>query len=204
MNLKLFKYFKDEKARLVIAVALAIVFFSGSYLASYYYKLGKLTDKSKTTSGEVALDEKNKPLSDDFIVMFMRMNDEKVEEIYYKTSIRELKNSLKVDKLTEGELEKVLAEDGFKKKTKDASNAVFFKEDGTGLQPNKYNIGSMDGKLSIYKSDEKGNVYIEKAEDITEVPINIFPEVDQEKIKNFSNVYNTREECEEALTAYTS
>ena len=36
MNLKLFKYFKDEKARLVIAVALAIVFFSGSYLASYY------------------------------------------------------------------------------------------------------------------------------------------------------------------------
>lgn len=202
--MNLLKYFKDERARLVIAVVAVIIFFSIGYLGSYYYNLGKINSGSKDASANVALEEKSKPLSDDFIVMFMKVNDENVEEIYYKASIREMKNTLKVDKLSEDDLEKILGEDGFKKKKREATNIVFFKEKGAGLQANKYYIGAMDGLLSIYKTDEKGIPYIEKATDITEVPINIFPEVDQEKIKDFSNVYDTREECEEALTAYTS
>lgn len=203
--MKIKNYLKDEKARVVIAVVLAIIFFTFGYLGSYYYKLKDVKgEASKDVSGNIAVNEADKILNDDFIVLFTKKNEENIEEVYYKSSIKELKTSLKVDKLTENDLEKLLAEGGFKKVKRESSNITFMKEEGTGLKPNKYYIGSMDGKLSIYKTDDKGVAYIEKAADITEVPISIFPDVDQEKIKNFSNVYDTREDCEEALTAYTS
>ncbi|MGL5615474.1 MAG: hypothetical protein ACRDD2_04485 [Sarcina sp.] len=196
---------KNEKTKLIVLVVSAILFFIVSYFGSYYYKLSKINkNNTADTSATVQVEDANKALTDDFIVRFLKINNQNVEEVYYQSNIGELKKTMKVESLSEAELEKTLTEGGFKKIKREEKAISFIKEDGKGLKANKYYIGAMDGKLAIYKTDENGSAYIEKAEDITETPINIFPEKDQNDIKDFLNVFDTREDCEEALTAYTS
>lgn len=203
--MKIINNLKNERVKLVILVISAILFFIVSYFGSYYYKLSKINkNNTADTSANAEIDEANKVLTDDFIVMFLKNNNQNVEEVYYQSNIGELKKTLKVESLSEAQLEKTLKEGGFKKVKREGTTISFIKEEGKGLKANKYYIGAMDGKLAIYKTDENGAAYIEKAEDITETPINIFPEKDQKDIKDFLNVFDTREDCEEALTAYTS
>lgn len=74
------------------------------------------------------------------------------------------------------------------------------------LEPNKYYIGEKDGYLAIYKTDDKGNAFVEDEKDVfrDRMPLkSIHPSV-QEEIKGFKHVYNTKEEARIGISEYAS
>ena len=83
---------------------------------------------------------------------------------------------------------------------------VVFSKDGTTnvLQPNKYYIGDKDGYIAIYKSDVNGIPVIENEDDITQREVSLLMEIDQNMIRNYEMVFDTKEECEEALSNFIS
>lgn len=190
---------KYEKIKPLIAIVSCIVVFAGFYLGAYYYNLNKIEATSKSVNEEKV---KEAGLTDDILVNFTRKNTEGIDEVYYKITIGELKKTLKVEKIEEEELVKILASKGYEKDSAKDKSLSFSKVEGSGLTPNKYYIGDKDGNIAIYKTDEKGKAFIEKSEDISFLKTNDYPEPDVERIKNFARKFDTREECEEALDSY--
>ena len=80
---------------------------------------------------------------------------------------------------------------------------IFERAVGT-LEPNKYYIGDKDGYIAIYKSDVNGIPVIENEDDITQREVSILMEIDQNMIRNYEMVFDTKEECEEALSNFIS
>ena len=80
---------------------------------------------------------------------------------------------------------------------------IFERAVGT-LEPNKYYIGDKDGYIAIYKSDVNGIPVIENEDDITQREVSLLMEIDQNMIRNYEMVFDTKEECEEALSNFIS
>lgn len=190
---------KYEKLKPVIAIVSCIIVFAGFYLGAYYYNLNRIEATSKSVE-DVKVKESG--LTDDVLVNFTRKNEQGIDEVYYKITIGELKKTLKVEKIEEEELVKILAGKGYEKDSSKENSLSFSKAEGSGLTPNKYYIGDKDGQIAIYKTDENGKAFIEKPEDISFLRTNDYPEPDIERIKNFEREFDTKEECEEALDSY--
>ncbi|MGL5575351.1 MAG: hypothetical protein ACRDCW_07420 [Sarcina sp.] len=190
---------KYEKFKPIIAIISCVVVFAGFYLGAYYYNLNKIEAASKSIE---VTKEKEAGLKDDILVNFIRKNAQDVDEVYYKITIGELKKTLKVEKIEEEELIKILSEKGYEKNSSKENSLSFSKAEGSGLTPNKYYIGDKDGKIAIYKTDKNGKAFIEKPEDVSFLSTTDYPEPDIERIKSFAREFNNREECEEALDAY--
>lgn len=201
MDLK--KTLKSQKAKPVIAIVLCIVVGTVFYLSSYYYNISKI-EKSNATVAAKEASKKEEALKDDSVIKFNRKNAQGVEETYFKVTIGELKSKLKLSKLTQSELEKMMEEKGYKKYSAKDDEMIFTREEGTGLLPNKYYLGDKDGNIAMYKTDENGKAFIEKDSDVTVKALYSLPKIDSDKIKGFESVFDTREECEEALSGYTS
>lgn len=201
MNLK--KTLKNQKAKPIIAIALSIIVGSVFYLGSYYYNISKI-EKANAVIAKQESDKKEAELKSETIVKFNRKNKQGVSETYFQLTIGELKTKLKITKLTESELEKSLVEKGYKKYSSKDGEIIFTREDGAGLVPNKYYLGDKDGNVAIYKTDENGNAFIENDSDVSLKALYSLPKIDSDKIKEFELVFDNREDCEEALSGYTS
>lgn len=201
MNLK--KTLKNQKAKPIIAIALSIIVGSVFYLGSYYYNISKI-EKTNAVIAKQESDKKEAELKSETIVKFNRKNKQGVSETYFQLTIGELKTKLKITKLTESELEKSLVEKGYKKYSSKDGEIIFTREDGAGLLPNKYYLGDKDGNVAIYKTDENGNAFIENDSDVSLKALYSLPKIDSDKIKEFELVFDNREDCEEALSGYTS
>ena len=196
------KLIRDNKFKAVLAIILAVIVFSGVYLGSYYYNLGKIAKVNANV--EQTNTENTNVLKDDIVIMFMKKNQQNIEEIYYQVTVSELKERLKLDKVSEKELETMLKEKGYSKVKSEDNKIIFTKEEGTGLTPNKYYLGDKDGNIAIFKTDENGKAFIEKPSDISVKKLYSLPKMDSDIIKSFGRQFDTREECEEELSAYVS
>ena len=196
------KLIRDNKFKAVLAIILAVIVFSGVYLGSYYYNLGKIAKVNANV--EQTNTENTNVLKDDIVIMFMKKNQQNIEEIYYQVTVGELKERLKLDKVSEKELETMLKEKGYSKVKSEDNKIIFTKEEGTGLTPNKYYLGDKDGNIAIFKTDENGKAFIEKPSDISVKKLYSLPKMDSDIIKSFGRQFDTREECEEELSAYVS
>lgn len=196
------KLIRDNKFKPVLAIILAVIVFSGVYLGSYYYNLGKIAKVNANV--EQTNTENTNVLKDDIVIMFMKKNQQNIEEIYYQVTVSELKERLKLDKVSEKELETMLKEKGYSKVKSEDNKIIFTKEEGTGLTPNKYYLGDKDGNIAIFKTDENGKAFIEKPSDISVKKLYSLPKMDSDIIKSFGRQFDTREECEEELSAYVS
>lgn len=196
------KLIRDNKFKPVLAIILAVIVFSGVYLGSYYYNLGKIAKVNANVEQTNA--ENTNVLKDDIVIMFMKKNQQNIEEIYYQVTVSELKERLKLDKVSEKELETMLKEKGYSKVKSEDNKIVFTKEEGTGLTPNKYYLGDKDGNIAIFKTDENGKAFIEKPSDVSVKKLYSLPKMDSDIIKSFGRQFDTREECEEELSAYVS
>ena len=114
----------------------------------------------------------------------------------------------------ENEKQSIVLKDSYKivltKRTVDDSvsstddyQMIFERAAGT-LEPNKYYIGDKDGYIAIYKSDVNGIPVIENEDDITQREVSLLMEIDQNMIRNYEMVFDTKEECEEALSNFIS
>ena len=171
---------KYQKLKPIIAIVSSIIVFAGFYLGAYYYNLNKIEAASKIVEEKK---DKEIGLKDDVLINFTRKNDKGADEIYYKITVGELKKTLKAEKIEEEELIKILSKKGYEKDNITDKSLSFSKVEGSGLKPNKYYIGDKDGKIAIYKTDDKGKAFIEKEEDISFLRTDDYPEPDIERIK---------------------
>lgn len=189
---------KHDKLKPIIAIASAIIVITTVYLGSYYYRLGKI---DKTTEVETAAKE-SEFLSDDKLIIFTKVGSDGQQEIYYRITVGEMRKNFRVDNIKEKDLISILETKGFKKNNTTDGSLSFAKLDGEGLQANKYYIGDKDGYIAIYKTDKQGKAFIENESDVSFAMTEHYPKPDVEKIKNFERVFETREECEDALSDY--
>ena len=76
--------------------------------------------------------------------------------------------------------------------------------------PNKYVISiektDKGEYMAIFKTDNEGNMYIEKKEDVTEIRTNLLRKEEVEMLKNGSSEFqfDTKEKAKEAITEYQS
>lgn len=193
---------KRDKLKPIIAIVSSVVVFATVYIGSYYYKINTIENaKDKTTD---VMMKDTKEFNDAAIIYFTRKNINNQDEVYYKVTVGEFKKKLNVKELSKEELIKVLEKEGYKKTEAKDGNLAFTKENGTGLEPNKYYIGDKDGYIAIFKTDENGNAFIEKQSDISNRRTKYFPAPDIELIEGFELKFNTRQECEEIIINYTT
>ncbi len=69
------KLIRDNKFKPVLAIILAVIVFSGVYLGSYYYNLGKIAKVNANV--EQTNTENTNVLKDDIVIMFMKKNQQK-------------------------------------------------------------------------------------------------------------------------------
>ncbi|MGL4740527.1 MAG: hypothetical protein ACRC41_06940 [Sarcina sp.] len=193
---------KKDKLKPIIAIVSSIVVFATVYLGSYYYKISTIGNgKDKTT--DVMVKDSNE-FNDSAIIYFTRKNINNEDEVYYKVTVGEFKKKLNVKELSKDELVKALEKEGYKQGTAKDGNLAFTKENGTGLEANKYYIGDKDGYVAIFKTDENGNAFIEKQSDISNRRTKNFPNPDIELIEGFELKFDTRQECEDIIINYTT
>lgn len=195
-----FNKLKKEKLKPIIAIVSVIVVFSVVYLGSYYYRLNQInaTNTEQEVSGK-----KEDALDDNVIILFTRTTSDGKEEVYYRLTVGEMRKNLRLDNIKEEDLVKVLEAKGFKKNVTTDGSLSFAKVDGEGLASNKYYIGDKDGYIAIFKTDENGKAFIEKEGDISHAMTEHYPKPDVDKIKGFERIFDTREDCESALSDYT-
>ena len=180
-------------------IILGIFVFSTGYFLSYNYNLKKVREVNSNSIRK----ETNNVVNSNTTVLFARRNLDDSVVIDYKTTIGDI---TKKESLTDAELESIVEEmalEGYELVSSENGEIVFL-NDMNILEAGKYYIGEKDGYIAMFKTDSKGVPIIEKPEDVSTKKIDDLPEVDREKIINFEKKYDTREECEEHMTNYTS
>lgn len=99
-----------------------------------------------------------------------------------------------------------MKEIGYELEDAGESELTFKREASKSVNPNKYYIGEKEGYLAIYKSDDNGNLFIEKDSDVYKdhKKVEMLPEDDKTKISNFDLEYDTKEDAEEDLSEFLS
>lgn len=192
----------NKKLVIVIYVALLITVFASSYMVSYVYNTLEVR-KTNTSANEESSEKEVSKLNDTSNVVLTRITLNDKVSIDYTGNIADLKKSIGNKEMTSDELEKHLQKSGYKLTSNNNNELVFEKVEGK-LEPNKYYIGSKNGYIAIYKSDENGIVKVEKDEDVTTKKVDDLPERDRQTINNFERKFENKEDCEEELTNFIS
>lgn len=192
----------NKKLIIVIYIALLITVFASSYMVSYVYNTLEVR-KTNTSANEESSEKEVSKLNDTASIVLTRVTLNDKISIDYKGSIADLKKNIGNKEMTSEELEEYLQKSGYILTLNNNDELVFEKVEGK-LEPNKYYIGSKDGYIAIYKSDENGIVKIEKDEDVTTKKVDDLPERDRETINNFERKFENKEDCEEELTNFIS
>lgn len=78
---------------------------------------------------------------------------------------------------------------------------IVLREERNHLCSNHYIIGQVDGKIAIYRIDERGEKYLDKV--FKDYPISLLKEVDQERLKD-GIVVDSEEELSDVLENFIS
>ncbi len=82
-----------------------------------------------------------------------------------------------------------------------SSRAIFLEEERNHLCPNHYIIGEHEGKVAVFKIDDKGQKYLDRV--FVDYPITLLKKIDQEKLKK-GIVVDTEEELSDVLENFIS
>ncbi|MDO4534215.1 MAG: hypothetical protein Q4B63_00215 [Clostridium perfringens] len=193
------KFKINKKNMVLLSVALGLLVFAGSYMVSYFYNKEKISKTNAVIEGEKSSLE----LEDDYKIVLTKrtISDEIIVE--RDIEVKEVKKELNVKELNVEQVVELYKGKGYSVASTDDYQMVFERAVGT-LEPNKYYIGDKDGYIAIYKSDMNGIPVIESEDDITEREVSLLMEIDQNMIRNYEMVFDTKEECEEALSNFIS
>lgn len=196
MKLK-FKFSKKNIA--LLSIALGALFFAGSYTVSYFYNREKIHE----ANAEIENEKQSIVLKDSYkIVLTKRTVDDDII-VENNFDVKTIKKELDVRELNVEQVVELYKQKGYSVSSTDDYQMIFERAVGT-LEPNKYYIGDKDGYIAIYKSDVNGNPVIENEDDITQREVSLLMEIDQNMIRNYEMVFDTKEECEEALSNFIS
>lgn len=196
MKLK-FKFSKKNIA--LLSIALGALFFAGSYTVSYFYNREKIYE----ANAEIENEKQSIVLKDSYkIVLTKRTVDDEII-VENNLDVKTIKKELDVRELNVEQVVELYKQKGYSVSSTDDYQMIFERAVGT-LEPNKYYIGDKDGYIAIYKSDVNGIPVIENEDDITQREVSLLMEIDQNMIRNYEMVFDTKEECEEALSNFIS
>lgn len=196
MKLK-FKFSKKNIA--LLSIALGALFFAGSYTVSYFYNREKIHE----ANAEIENEKQSIVLKDSYkIVLTKRTVDDDII-VENNFDVKTIKKELDVRELNVEQVVELYKQKGYSVSSTDDYQMIFERAVGT-LEPNKYYIGDKDGYIAIYKSDVNGSPVIENEDDITQREVSLLMEIDQNMIRNYEMVFDTKEECEEALSNFIS
>lgn len=196
MKLK-FKFSKKNIA--LLSIALGALFFVGSYTVSYFYNREKIHE----ANAEIENEKQSIVLKDSYkIVLTKRTVDDDII-VENNLDVKTIKKELDVRELNVEQVVELYKQKGYSVSSTDDYQMIFERAVGT-LEPNKYYIGDKDGYIAIYKSDVNGIPVIENEDDITQREVSLLMEIDQNMIRNYEMVFDTKEECEEALSNFIS
>ncbi|CUN98396.1 hypothetical protein [Sarcina ventriculi] len=196
MKLK-FKFSKKNIA--LLSIALGALFFAGSYTVSYFYNREKIHE----ANAEIENEKQSIVLKDSYkIVLTKRTVDDDII-VENNFDVKTIKKELDVRELNVEQVVELYKQKGYSVSSTDDYQMIFERAVGT-LEPNKYYIGDKDGYIAIYKSDVNGIPVIENEDDITQREVSLLMEIDQNMIRNYEMVFDTKEECEEALSNFIS
>lgn len=189
--------------------AVALVLFVGGYLG--YYKYNKSTKyKEELYKDSNAVMSKSKSQNTVkyntkliFKVMYLKSND----------TIEEEQIAEKYDKSIVGydreKLQSYFSKKGFKINKMDGEEIILIKSLDR-YSPNKYVISiektDKGEYMAIFRTDNEGNMYIEKKEDVTDIRTNLLRKEEVEMLKSGSSEFqfDTKEKAKEAITEYQS
>lgn len=187
-----------RKLFIFITISLALIF-TLTYCIADIYMMKKKAEKENTA---VATQNTEKNIADDMKICLMS-GDNTDEEL----SLKDLREKYNLDSaLTINKICSALKEIGYELEDAGESELTFKREASKSVNPNKYYIGEKEGYLAIYKSDDNGNLFIEKDSDVyrDHKKVEMLPEDDKIKISSFELEYDTKEDAEEDLSEFLS
>lgn len=194
-----FKIKLNRRNTVLLSMALCALVFASSYMISYFY------NRKKTYNPVMVMDEERQSilLDDDYKIVLTKrtVSDDIVVE--NTINVKDIKKELHVNELNVEQIVGIYKEKGYNVSSTDDYQMVFERAVGS-LEPNKYYIGDKDGYIAIYKSDINGIPVIESEDDITEKEVDYLMEIDKSMIRNYEMVFDTKEDCEEALSNFIS
>ncbi len=194
---------KKQKSAIIVAlVTLLAITFCASYFITNY-----LINKNNKQNVEVQNENvfSNNEYLNDSIFITLKTNDN-VDMVDNLLNIKK-KLNLK-DKLTEEELSLELSKDGYKLSEKNEEKLTYTRNKAIRsdvFEANKYYLGEENGYISIFKTDESGNVIeSEKKVYSDSKPIVNLPETDQTYIKDHKFSFDSKEEALQKLSEMIS
>ena len=194
---------KKQKSAIIVAlVTLLAITFCASYFITNY-----LINKNNKQNVEVQNENvfSNNEYLNDSIFITLKTNDN-VDMVDNLLNIKK-KLNLK-EKLTEEELSLELSKDGYKLSEKNEEKLTYTRDKAITsdvFEANKYYLGEENGYISIFKTDESGNVIeSEKKVYSDSKPIVNLPETDQTYIKNHKFSFDSKEEALQKLSEMIS
>ena len=187
-----------RKLFIFITISLALIF-TLTYCIADIYMMKKKAEKENTA---VATQNTEKNIADDMKICLMS-GDNTDEEL----SLKDLREKYNLDSaLTINKICSALKEIGYELEDAGESELTFKREASKSVNHNKYYIGEKEGYLAIYKSDDNGNLFIEKDSDVyrDHKKVEMLPEDDKIKISSFELEYDTKEDAEEDLSEFLS
>lgn len=200
--MRLNKLKENKVVMAVVAFGLAVVVFGTSYGVSYFYNKQKIT---KTSAVVDNTDMMNSMVLDDHLKITTRKRTiSGTVSVEDNILVGDYKKSIGVDAVTKKEVVTSFEDKGYVEVFSNSQEIIFEKSAET-LEPNKYYIGEKDGNIVMFKTDAKGSPSYEPSEDYREKSVDSLPsQNDRDNIRNFNLKYDTKDECEEALSGFTS
>ena len=185
----------------LFVISLIAVAFLFTFVISYEVSYRIVTKNNKSTASS-KVEKIN--LSDDTVVVLKSKKDSGyiTDKIY---TVKELKNIYKLkSNITEDDLKNLFGKQDYNISENTQVRLVFNKNSNSFI-PNKYYIGEKNGYLAIYKSNDKGELFIENESSdiyVNQKKVDTLDDISKRKIKNFEKYYDTKDEAEEEITEY--
>ena len=196
---------KKKMGIVVSAITILAICFCVSYFITDYMRNPNRERVEVTNEEEKTVYNQVSKVIKDNATIILKTGD-KIDTEEQMTALKERLNL--IGDITKEILSEELAKQGYKIEEMSDLKYTFLRaeEDSNKVEPNKFFIGEKDGFLAVYKSDENGKLTITAEKDVfrDNKRVKDLPEREQDKIKNFQFIYDSREKAIEDITELIS
>ncbi|MBU3193554.1 hypothetical protein LGK99_00025 [Clostridium algidicarnis] len=196
---------KAKKNVLLLIIGLFLIgslFFVGYFIGGS--KEASL-DKSATSSLSVYDSKQEEQLDDDLCLVLKEVDVTTGDStVKLKKTIKEFKTKDK-DKITKSSLEEIYLKEGYELSSVTDKEIILVKNIEKSFEPGRYYLGEEKGFVAIFKSDDKGKLFIEDYnKDIITRKVDSLPEGDRVLLKNKQLKFETKEEAYDQIAEIES
>lgn len=196
---------KGKKNVLLFIIGLFLV---GSFFVVGYFIGGwkeESLNKSASSNLSVYDSKYEEQLEDDLCLVLKEVDGATGDStVKLKKTIKEFKTNYK-DKVTKSSLEEIYLKEGYELSSVSDKEIILVKNVEKSFEPGRYYLGEEKGFVAIFKSDDKGKLFIEDyKKDIITRKVDSLPEGDRVLLKNYQLKFDTKEEAYDQIAEIES